>query len=495
MPKFSLLVLVNCAILLPLAANAAGTYYTGAAYRPVQSGYGQSGTYATSGYGRASATTNSMPSVRYNAGYNNYSNYNNYSQSGGRVNQTQTQKTSSQKSSKNGFFVNGGITHENAMWKFEMNKIANSILNYNNLAWNILDLNGGYVFDLGKTKMQVDAGFKYGMQWGESNMTDDDISNGGFVATEFSDGSYLSGHGLSIGSTKDGNMMGFNFGFGLTDFWRIGNMKITPSIGYRYLKYKVETKGNKGLMFVASACFGSNGETQCDPAIFGIYNVGTAENPEYHEQLFWRDNTDEYPVAVFDEDGHTYYTEYIDYGDTYYYSQSGVSHSYDVEWSGPYLALDMLYDINQNNSVNGRVEVGFPGYKSTGDQPYRWDWAHPKSVEDSANMFSALHIGLAGNWKTAITNNVALSIGMTYDYYKVSGASADTYLNHKLYNQLLAQYGGNETAMLDENTGSKAAIALNNARQNCGGWVCKSSNEVDSIYKSMGIRVGFEAKF
>ena len=496
MPKFSLWVLMNVAFLLPFAANAAGTYYTGAAYQPAQARYGQSGTYATSGYNRtnANSTTNATPSVRYNGNYNSSVNY---AQSGGRVNQQSTQqKSASQKSSKNGFFINGGITHESAMWKFEMNKIANSILNYNNLAWNVLDLNGGYVFDAGKVKMQIDAGFKYGMQWGESNMTDDDITNGGFVAQEFSDGTYLSGHGLSIGATKDGNMLGFNFGFGLTDFWRVGNVKITPSIGYRYLRYKVETSANKGLMFVASACFSGDGETQCDPAIFGIYNVGTSGDPEYHEQLFWRDNIDDYPAAVFDEAGHTYYTEYIDYGDTYYYSQSGVSHSYETEWSGPYLALDMLYDINQNNSVNGRVEIGFPGYKTTGDQPYRWDWAHPKSVEDSADMFSALHLGLAGNWKTAITNSVSLSIGMTYDYYTVKGANANTYLNQKLYNQLLAQYGGNETAMLDPDTGSKAAIFLNKSRQNCGGgWVCKSSNEVDSVYKSMGIRVGFDAKF
>jgi hypothetical protein len=155
----------------------------------------------------------------------------------------------------------------------------------------------------------------------------------------------------------------------------------------------------------------------------------------------------------------------------------------------------MLYDINQNNSVNGRIELGFPGYKSTGNQPYRWDWAHPKSVEDSSNMFSALHVGLAGNWKTAISNSVSLLFGMTYDYYTVSGASSKTFLNHKLYDQLLAQYGGDETALLDSNTGSKAAILLNNSKQNCGGWVCKSNNEVDSLYKSMGIRVGFEAKF
>ena len=498
-------VLLSCLLAMPFAANAAGTYYTGSAYQPAQSRYGQSASYtASTPYNRTNTgnnSTNSMASVRYNGvGGGNYSqssgSWGSQNVSGGQQQKQSSQKTSNQKSTKDGFFIRGGITHENAMWKFEMKHIANSILTYNNLAWNVLDLNGGYVFGVGKTKMQIDAGFKYGMQWGESNMTDDDISNGGYIAQEFvdDDGNVvdsLRGYGLSVGSSKDGNMMGFNIGLGLTDFWRWGNFKITPSIGYRYLKYKVETKNNRGTLFVASNCFATGGETQCDPAIFGIYNTGT----EYREQLFWRDNIDDYPSAVFDDEGHTYYTQFIDYGDTYYYSQSGVSHSYDVSWAGPYLALDMLYDINQNNSVNGRIELGMPGYTTTGNQPYRWDWAHPKSVEDSARMLSALHLGLAGNWVTAITNSVSLSLGLTYDYYTVSDASSNTYLNKKLYEQLLAQYGNNETALLDPDTGSKAAIALHNAKQNCGGWVCKSSKEIDSVYKSMGIRVGFDARF
>ena len=29
----------------------------------------------------------------------------------------------------------------------------------------------------------------------------------------------------------------------------------------------------------------------------------------------------------------------------------------------------------------------------------------------------------------------------------------------------------------------------------CPGWVCKVDNEIESIYKSMGIHVGIQAKF
>ena len=463
---------------LPFVANAAGTYYTGTAYQPVQYRYGQTGSY-TNGYGNN--PTNSMASVRYNnysRGINNVE-----QQSGAQRNTQQKQQSVRAGNTRGGFYANAGITHESAMWKMEMKKDANSILHYDNIAWNVLDVNGGYVFDLGKTKMQVDAGLKYGLQWGETTMVDDDITNGGFGVVNFVKDNTLvgsvMGHGLSIGTSKDGNMLGFNVGVGLTDFMKLGNVRITPSIGYRYMKYKLETKNNYGMLIYtvngADGCVVGNGESQCGVAL-----------------LFYENATDIIPAAVVPANYLLEITDfdslYVDATDTYYYTQSGTSHSYEAAWSGPYIAMDMIYDINQYNSVNGRIELGFPGYKSTGDQPYRWDWAHPKSVEDSAGMFSAFHLGLGANWKTAITDSVALSIGMTYDYYTVSGADTKTYLNQTLYNELMAKTDKTTTDLL-------MIYKLEGERDSCGGWVCDSKKEIDSIYKSMGVRVGIDAQF
>ncbi len=495
MHKYTLWNVLVC-LALPMVANAAGTYYTGAAYQPAQYRYGQTGTYATSGYGRAA--TNAASGVQYN-GYARPAN-NSYYQttSAGQTNArtTQSQQSSKSGSSRNGFFVNAGISHEAASWQIEMTKVANSMLHYDNVAWNVFDVNGGYIFDLGSTKVQVDAGFKYGMQWGDATMNDDDISNGGFDPIEFwqdVDGdeeitpgvdTYIgtsARHALSVGTSNDGNLLGFNVGVGLTDFLKLGNLKITPSVGYRYFKYKLETKDNYGLSVTSAACFSyENGEMQCDPLIY-LYNTDSDGNVVGTPQEVWRTNGGE-PMRIYS--GY----DYIDTDQTYYYTQSGTSHSYETEWSGPYVALDVLYDINQNNFVNGRVELGFPGYTSTGDQPYRWDWAHPKSVEDSSGMFSALHLGLLANWKTAITNNIWLSIGMTYDYYTVSGADAKTYLNKSLYNKLSALTNPTDSEVNQANY-------LLSASENCGGWVCESKKEVDSVYKSMGIRVGVDARF
>ena len=493
MKKVSLLVLM----LVPFAANAAGTYYTGT-YQSPQTRYSTQ-TYAQrqTGYNRSYSNSYSQPSSYASTRYNTYNNYNanaaNQNRTNGNAVANQQTATSAQTSKKTGFWLDAGLSHQMAQWQFEMVQ-SGSILSYDNIGWNVLDVSAGYAFGVGKTTMQIDAGLLYGMQWGENAMYDDDISNGGYLVTQWVTEDQKTvigeqiGHAMSIGTSKGGNMLGFNVGVGLTDMFRVGNVRLTPSIGFRYLKYKLTTENNYGLAVDTAKCFEINGEIQCDPILIFKNDNGNS--------VIWRDDI-EVPVKI--PDGSTH----VDTAGTYYYEQPGTSHSYETTWMGPYLALDMDYEINQNNAVNARVELGLPGYKSVGDQPYRFDWQHPKSVEDEAGMFGAFHFGLGANWTTAITDSVALSIGLTYDYYTVSGADAKTYLNESyytdMYNAILNQEGapwqGNETAMLDPETGSPTAINIKALEEQCPGWVCSTGGEIESFYKSLGIRVGINARF
>ncbi|MBN1324648.1 MAG: hypothetical protein JW974_00270 [Alphaproteobacteria bacterium] len=481
MKKISKL-MVNCSLLFltPFAANAAGTYYNGT-YQPTQQRYNTTGYYPS-----ANQQQNS---------YNNY--YSQYQQP--QYQQVQQQPSTQQRNfseTQQGFYLDGGISRETAMWQFEM-KDAGSILSYNNISWNVFDVNGGYKFDMGNTPTQIDVGIKIGSQAAESTMVDDDITNGGYFITQWVDsgtGDIIGdqiGHALSIGTTSGGSMFGFNIGFGLTDFFKWGNAKITPSIGYRNFGYKLETKQNYGLSVDTSSCFiiPDTGEIQCDSAIVIHYADGT-------DQVLWRDDMTD-PLEIVGTD-----PESVDIGGTYYYQQPGVSHSYEVTWSGPYAALDIRYDINQYNSVDGRIELGLPSYTATGNQPYRSDWQHPKSIEDSAGIGSAMHFGLAGNWNTALTDTVMLSVGLTYDYYSISGANAKTYLSEDyymgIYDALLTAWetgGFTEADMLDPTTGDPTALNIKALESSCPGWVCSADGEIESFYKSMGIRVGLSAKF
>lgn len=512
-PKF----LFRCSLfaMMPVAANAAGTYYNGNYQSPQQQRYMQPA--YTQRQGNYTQTSTYNRSVSGPANMNPYANRGQAQQSRGAAmgqnnpapqnnNQARQQNNTPAQmnnSATNGFFIDAGISREVAMWRFDMNE-SDSILHYDNINWNVFDLKGGYKFTAGNTPMQIDAGFKYGIQSGDATMVDDDITNGGYFITQWvtTDNTVIGeqiGHALSVGSSKDGNMYGFNIGFGLTDFVKWGNMKITPSIGYRYFKYKLETKNNYGLSVDTSACFRIDGsdEIQCDPIIIFYTQTGTDSlgNPTYSEAVVWGESANE-KIPI-----HAGATN-VGAAGTYYYYQPGTSHSYEVEWSGPYLALDMDYAINQNNNVNGHVELGLPGYKATGDQPYRFDWAHPKSVEDKAGIGSAFHFGLGANWTTALSDRVALSVGLTFDYYTVNDADAKTYLNKDfygdMYDAILNEWeaaGLTASDMLNSETGDKTALSIKELESECPGWVCSSNGEIESFYKSMGIRVGLVAKF
>ncbi len=491
---------------MPFAANAAGTYYTGN-YQSPQTRYNTKS--YTTGSMTQSATYNRTYAGPQGASYNNTSYASTrpmvgltpaqqarFSQNGTSQNQRTPSRTAAQAANE-GFWLDAGVSYENAKWQFEM-KDSGSILHYDDVSWFVLGMNAGYAFDMGSVGGEIQFGAKYGFQGGESTMVDDDITNGGYLVTEFvetdADGNITNvvgsqiGHAVSIGTSKGGNMYGFNGGFGITDMFQIGNLKFTPSIGYRYLKYKLETENNYGLSVDTWQCFtDDSGETQCDPILI-FYDNTNGQAPAIGE----RTDTNE-----FVETGGY---QYVDTAGTYYFEQPATSHSYEVAWAGPYLALDMDYVINQNNAVTGRLEFGLPSYKATGDQPYRHDWAHPKSVEDSAGIGSAFHFGAGMNWVTAITDAVSLSLGVTYDYYTVGDADAKTYINsdyyYGLYDAYLEKWGGDETLMLDQDRFA-AALKQNieDIEAECPGWVCKSNGEIESFYKSLGVRVGIFAKF
>jgi hypothetical protein len=491
--------------LVPVATLAAGTYYNGS----YQSPQAASQRYNPSGYARQQPQGYYQNTGYQNAGTYSSAGYSRYGQmtqpqqnAAGRQNAAQQQRQTSAGGTKTGFSLDASITRETAMWQFEM-KQSGSMLHYDNIAWNVFNAQAAYVFDMGNSKGQLDAGFRYGMQSGKSTMVDDDITKGGYLVTEWVDnnnnviGKQI-GHALSAGSSKGGDMMGFNVGFGLTDFFTMGKTKITPSIGYRYFSHTLKTEQNFGLSVDTAQCFEVNGEIQCDPAVVIHYSDGT-------QQILWRDNIND-PLII----AGTGTNATVDPQGTYYYQQPGVSHKYDVTWAGPYIALEMLYEINQNNSVNASAELGLPGYTSTGDQPYRFDWAHPKSIEDKAGMGSAMHFGLGANWRTAVTDAVMLSVGLTYDYYSVSGANAKTYLSEShymgIYNDRLGKWqaaGKSEADMIstaDVNQdglpdGDPDALNVLKLKEECPGWVCSTNSEINSFYKSMGIRVGINARF
>jgi hypothetical protein len=118
---------------------------------------------------------------------------------------------------------------------------------------------------------------------------------------------------------------------------------------------------------------------------------------------------------------------------------------------------------------------------------------------------------LGANWAHAITDTVMLSLGMTFDYYNVGKADATSYLNPDYYttryydpavaenNSLVAHYGNSNYQTWDSDDMNTYLDNLETIETidalMASGWQQKSGGEIESIYKSMGIRLGLKAKF
>jgi len=515
--------LLGCSIfaLLPCVVNAAGTYYN---YNgTIQRNYG--GPYA--GYNTSAGCPNNgcYGNANYNNAQNTYTNNANNNAKNTARNESKT-KANTQKrdaTDRKGFSLDAGLSHQFASWDFGM-ATAGSNLHYDNLRWNVFDANLTYDFNMGQTPVRLTVGGLYGLQFGESPMVDDDITEGGYWVYDWpvdlnNDNSVdqiwtQQGQALSVGTSSDGDMMGLHAGLGLVDVWRIGGVRITPSVGYRYFKYKLQTEHNYGMSLdtstgVSGYCRTVGDETQCLPFMAFIY----------------QDSNGKYQIALgavtdvdLDGDGYADTTisvpggaEFVDTENTYYYRQNGVSHSYEVEWMGPYLALDMVYDISADDSMNARLEFGLPIYNATADQPYRPDWQHPTSLEDKGSFGDAYHIGLGANWLHSLSDSVVLTIGMTFDYYNVDKATATSYLNPEYYTALYYDpavaivdglenhYGNTNYQSWDEDDRDayieswNTIAAIESLQAN--GWKQETKDEIESIYKSLGIRIGLQIKF
>jgi hypothetical protein len=501
MKRFYLSLLsVSIMAMMPVIAGAAGTYYNGNLYQnPQRYGNNGGGYYNSYGAGRGyDQGMQTMGTQKYSA--------------------QKSKKSTKNNATKQGFVLDIAASHEFANWKFDMNQ-SGSKLHYDNVEWNVISGEGVYYFNT-EIPMQIKLGARYGKQFGETPMVDDDMTNEAMWKTQLEN---VDAHpeyvlqgtpAISVGTSKGGTQTGFNVSFGLTDFVKLGNVKLTPSLGYRYFKHKLSTEKNYGAMInvVNSDSFVNclevqPGEIQCSPyvgfadasGVVGGY-AGFAVSDTYIEGS---------TVAVKDVNGNTVYVlvnpdgslvvsndtgaPQIDVGETYYYEQAGKTHIYETTWAGPYLALDMEYTVNNDNFVSAGVEFGLPMYTSTGDQPYRYDWAHPKSVEDKGSFGDAYHLGLNAMWTTKVADSVGLSFGFTYDYYNVKDATAKTFYNQSVYQNLLNKYEAWEADGVLTDVGEADLRDLRQLKAN--GWSEEISDEIKSIYKSMGIRMGVNIKF
>jgi long-subunit fatty acid transport protein len=88
----------------------------------------------------------------------------------------------------------------------------------------------------------------------------------------------------------------------------------------------------------------------------------------------------------------------------------GLASTYETEWVGPWLGLDLIVPMNEKITLSAGFEYHWTSYKAEANWNLRSDLAHPKSFEHSADG-TGFELSLGGRyafsdrWSLALTTN------------------------------------------------------------------------------------------
>ncbi|MDR2098570.1 MAG: hypothetical protein LBO78_00910 [Rickettsiales bacterium] len=103
----------------------------------------------------------------------------------------------------------------------------------------------------------------------------------------------------------------------------------------------------------------------------------------------------------------------------------GTTHIYPVDWTGPFVAANLERAISPKETFNIYAELFFPTYRAEGTWPGRDELQQYPSFVDEGG--SSIGLQLDMTYKYKIYPNVDLSIGGSFEYYRVQDADTTTY--------------------------------------------------------------------
>ena len=292
--------------------------------------------------------------------------------------------------------------------------------------------------------------------WGDlktSRTSDDDV--------------YNSMHIISIGDGS-ADLKDYSIAVGARNFWKLGNWNITPYVGYKkkeqdfemanhavpapfYLEAMCDAAGsgepcendfnpNTNVMYEAvldiEGNFVKTGNAVPDSITFNGTNAvapdGVSSAVSYGQQIPQED----FCFHLIDgsqEDGYYYCIEAGDDGANLLgvfggvssvFIQDGTTHMYHVNWTGPFVGLELERKMSDKEELRLYGEYFYPYYKVWGNWPNRDDWAHDPSFWDKGGKGMGFLFNL--DYKYQIKSYLQLILGIEYEY--IENKDADTLL-------------------------------------------------------------------
>lgn len=122
--------------------------------------------------------------------------------------------------------------------------------------------------------------------------------------------------------------------------------------------------------------------------------------------------------------------------------------TYETEWDGPWLGLDIVFQLNQKHSIFAAFEYHWADYYAVADWNLRDDYAHPKSFEHETD---GTGIVVSAGWTYLLHGGWGLDITIDYQnwstdpgidrVFTAAGTTAETRLNEVNWESFMAMMG------------------------------------------------------
>ena len=402
---------------------------------------------------------------------------------------------------------------------FEFKTGVNSILKWNDMLLNTINLNVQHNFSVKDYDLFINAEYGYGKVAGGGMSMDYDLKP--YDASQPDVGIFTISMGNLAGTTQY-----MRAGFGAKNIFDIGGWKFSPSVGYEMFKHNLtmsdhiypnpgiylplmtqygdyifgttdNSTGNSSYVAVPQGstppagyyqvCMSpgdilvqpSSGPGQapqqvCDPAT----GICTLVTPIQYD-----------PFTMTDAAGNSFAwgvpaDSCVVIGGDGAIVVPGVTHIYNTTWSGIYIGLEIEKQMTFKDKLRFYAQAGLPNYSSQGIWPNRTDWQqNPSFIDEGSN--GAYDYQAEMEYIYSISDRVQLSIKADTSYFYVGKIGGKLFIaEYTTYN-----VDANGNPIYDSSTGAPSLTTVPAHTETV------SESLKYAVWQSFGLHIGIKYTF
>ncbi len=398
---------------------------------------------------------------------------------------------------------------------FEFKTGVNSILEWDDMVFNEINVGAQHNFSLRNFDMFVYGQYAYGKQEHGGLSMDYDLEP--YDSARPEEGIFT----ISIGN-QSGTSNHFKFGIGAHHIWDIGGWKLSPSIGYEIFKHDLKMSDhyypNPGIYLPLLT-------------VKGDYVYGDAAGNYYAFPQGVEAPDDLYQVCMSPEDiklvdtsvvapgtgiilpeGGLHMTDYnpsmgttpwgVGPGDCVIIGGDGpiivegTTHIYNTTWSGFFVGLEIEKQMTLADKLRFYVQFGLPKYSSEGTWPMRTDWQQNPSFLDEGSKGAYSYLAEM-EYNMRLSDRLQLALKVDTNLFHVGNIPGKLYVAE--YTDVSVDANGNqifvEEIITDPATGAQTTVLVPQLETIPAHTEHVSNSLKEATWQSFGLHLGVKYAF